>query len=98
MKTISGADFAFKAIGNTLDGTASVGFGWPGKARISAGRIDGERILFTVQGEEWSSTGYPKMRFSGHIQGDQIVLTMDFYQDASSEKPLGQVEFRVSIT
>src|SRR5215471_16440247 len=65
MKTIGGADFTFKAAGNELTGAANVGHGWPGEAPISDGRIDGERISFTVQGRQWSSTGYPKMRFSG---------------------------------
>jgi hypothetical protein len=94
MKTIGGADFEFKADGNTLTGTANVGHGWPGLATISDGRIDGDRISFTVQGRQWSSTGYPKMRFTGTVRGDEIRLTMDFYQDASSQDPIGQTEFR----
>jgi hypothetical protein len=94
MKTIAGADFEFKADGNTLTGTANVGHGWPGLATVSDGRIDGDRISFTVQGRLWSSTGYPKMRFTGTVSGDEIRLTMDFYQDAFSQNPIGQTEFK----
>ena len=93
MKTIGGADLEFKAAGNTLTGTANVGHGWPGAAPISDGRIDGDRISFTIQGRQWSSTGYPKMRFTGTVRGDEIKLTMDFYQDASSRNPLGRTDF-----
>ena len=45
MKTIGGADFEFKAAGNTLTGMANVGHGWPGVAPISDGRIDGDRYF-----------------------------------------------------
>lgn len=94
MKTIGGADFIFKVAGNELTGSANIGYGWPGKAPISDGRIDGERISFTVQGRHWSSTGYPKMRFSGIAHGNEIKLTMNFYPDTASPNPIGQVEFR----
>jgi len=93
MQTIAGADFEFRAADKTLTGTANVGHGWPGMAPISDGRIEGDRISFTVQGRQGSSTGYPKMRFTGTVRGDVIKLTMDFYQDSSSRNPLGKTEF-----
>src|SRR4051794_33934793 len=72
MKTIGGAEFEFKADGDKLTGTANVGVGWPGKAPISNGKIDGDRISFTVYGKQWSSSGYPKMHFVGTIHDDEI--------------------------
>jgi hypothetical protein len=93
MKTIGGAEFEFSVDGSTLTGNANVGFGWPGRAPVSAGRIEGDRILFTVQGKQWSSTGYPKMLFKGTVHGDEIELTMDFYPDTTSAQPLGRTEF-----
>lgn len=93
MKTFGGADFDFKVDGDTLTGTASVGHGWPGVAPITDGRINGDQISFKVQGRQWSSTGYPKMYFSGTARGDELKLTMDFYYDTSSQYPAGQTEF-----
>ena len=94
LKTIGGADFEFKVLGNALTGTAKVGYGWPGVAPISDGRVEGNRISFTVQGRQWSSSGYPKMRFAGTTHGDEIKLTMEFYEDVSTERPMGQTEFK----
>jgi hypothetical protein len=79
LKTLGGAEFAFKAEGDQLTGMANVGSGWPGKAPISNGKIEGDRISFTVYGELGSSSGLPKMDFTGTIHGDEISLTMTLY-------------------
>jgi len=81
MKTIGGAEFEFKADGDKLTGIANVGMGWPGKAPISNGKIDGDRISFMVYGKQWSSSGYPKMHFVGTIHDDEIKLTMSLFYD-----------------
>jgi hypothetical protein len=75
-KTMGSAEFEFKADGDKLTGMANVGMGWPGKAPVSNGTIDGDRISFMVYGKQLSSSGYPKMHFVGTIHGDEIKLTM----------------------
>jgi hypothetical protein len=91
MKTIGGAEFEFDASGPHLTGTANIGVGWPGKAPISSGKIDGEHISFTVLGKQASSDGLPKMDFAGTIHANKIKLTMTFYADG--KKITGQTEF-----
>jgi hypothetical protein len=81
-KTIGGAEFDFEADGDTLTGTANVGAGYPGKAPISNGKIEGDRISFTVSGRQWSSSGFPKMNFVGTINGDNIRLTMTLFYNS----------------
>jgi len=75
-KTIGGAEFEFQADGDTLTGTANVGAGYPGKAPISNGQIEGDRISFTIYGRQWSSSGFPETNFVGTINGDDIRLNM----------------------
>ena len=84
-KTIGSAEFEFKRDGEELTGTANVGNGYPGKAPISNGKIEGDRISFTVYGKLPSSSGFPKMNFVGTIHGDDIRLTMVLvYDDAQN--------------
>ncbi len=75
-KTIGGAEFIFHADGNKLTGMANVGFGWPGRAPISEGKIDGNRVDFLVYGQQWSTSGYPEMHFMGAVNGDKIQISM----------------------
>jgi len=75
-KTIGGAEFIFHADGDKLTGMASVGFGWPGRAAISEGKLDGDRVDFVVYGQQWSTSGYPEMHFVGAVNGDKIHLSM----------------------
>jgi hypothetical protein len=75
-KTIGGAEFIFHPDGNKLTGIANVGFGWPGRAPISEGKIDGDRVDFLVYGQQWSSSGYPEMHFVGAVNGDKIQISM----------------------
>ena len=91
-KTIGGAEFEFEADGDTLAGTANVGAGYPGKAPISNGKIEGNRILFTVYGRQWSSSGFPGMNFVGTIIGDDIRLTMTLSYNGLQEPSGGSTE------
>jgi hypothetical protein len=75
-KTIGEAEFTFHTAGNTLTGMANVGYGWPGRAQISEGKIDGGRIDFMVYGQQWSTSGYPEMHFVGAVNDDKIQISM----------------------
>ena len=83
-KTIGSADFDFKVDGGTLSGTASIGVGWPGVAAISKGKVDGDRISFTVIGEQPSTGGIPIMKFAGTVHGNELDLTMTFFYNTDS--------------
>lgn len=88
--TVANAEFAFEAEGDKLTGKANIGMGWPGAAPISDGIIDGDRISFLVLGKLSSSEGYPKMRFTGTVHGDEIALTMKpFYSNESDSAETG---------
>jgi hypothetical protein len=92
-KTMGGAEFAFQADGSKLTGTANVGHGWPGKAPISDGKIEGDRISFMVYGElPANGNQYPKMRFTGTIHGDQLKLSMMLFYDKEQDGE-GPTEF-----
>ena len=57
---------------------------WPGEASISDGKIDGDRISFIAIGKSpwraggqgWRSSGYPRLRFGGTIQHNEIKLEL----------------------
>jgi hypothetical protein len=66
-----------EANGEKLTGMAHAG-SWPGDAPITNGKIDGDRISFTVIGRLPSSTGIPKMTFTGTLSGKLVDLTMVF--------------------
>jgi hypothetical protein len=89
---VCGAEFEFKADGDKLSGMANVGMGWPGKAPISSGKIDGDRISFMVYGKQWSTSGFPKIHFVGTIYGDKIKLTMILFYDQEQDGTAG-IEF-----
>lgn len=60
----------------------------------SEGTVEGERISFVVLGQLPSSDGYPRMRFTGTVHGDEIQLTMIlFYSDERTGKTF-QSEFQ----
>lgn len=81
-----GAEFEFRVVGNKLTGKAHIGKGWPGVAPITKGTVEDNHVSFVVVGESPSSAGYPKMKFSGTIHGDEIELTMTFfYRDDESD-------------
>src|SRR5262245_27365776 len=69
--------------GDTLTGTVHAG-NWPGVAPIADGRIEGDRISFTMTGSSaWMSrgpqgeaSGYPKLSFTGTIEGGEMKLQL----------------------
>ena len=74
--------------GSTITGTAVAGNwgAWPGPSDISDGKIEGDRFSFTATGRSpwWSrsaagveTSGYPIMRMSGRILGDEIRYTFE---------------------
>ena len=66
-----------KAEGTKLTGTAQMGGGWPGRAPIQDGKIEGNRFSFTWTGLTRSSSGYPHLTFTGTVDGNQMNLSMD---------------------
>ena len=72
-----------KAEGTKLTGTARMGDGWPGSAPIQDGKIEGNRFSFAWTGTVASSGGvpitsrYPRLTFTGTVDGDQMKLSMD---------------------
>ena len=74
--------FDLKVEGDKLTGTAHMG-SWPGDAPISDGKVDGNQITFTAIGKSpWraggqgsQSSGYPRLKFIGTVQGNEIKLT-----------------------
>jgi hypothetical protein len=77
--TVDKATFEIQQQGNKLTGMAHVG-NWPGDAPITDGKIEGGQFSFTVVGDSpWRSNagvGYPKLEFSGTMDGDEMTLTL----------------------
>jgi hypothetical protein len=71
--------FELKVDGNRLSGIAHM-TQWPGSAPISDGKVDGDRITFTlVHSMSYSTRGgtfYPKFRCEGTVLGGEMKLTM----------------------
>ena len=63
-KTVSEMTFDLKAEGNELTGTAFVG-NWPGKGPLIDGKINGNRIAFTVSVTCLGSPKVPSLRKAG---------------------------------
>jgi hypothetical protein len=60
--------------------------GWPADGPISDGTVGGDHISFRVYGKQPSSSGYPKMRFTGTTHGDDMEFAMMlFYRDDESD-------------
>lgn len=82
-KTVGDMTFDLEADGPLLRGTAHVG-SWPGTGPISDGKIEGDRISFSVIGSgAWRSSspqgdasGYPRLRFTGTIDGKVMTLKL----------------------
>jgi hypothetical protein len=83
-KTVSEVILDLKADGNMLSGVARAG-NWPGEMTINDGKVNGDRIWFTVIGKgAWRSSspttgqasGYPRLAFSGKIDGDTLQVTL----------------------
>lgn len=75
--------FNFKVEGDRLTGMAYMAE-CPGDASISDGKIDGNRVSFTVIGKNpwesggagWESSGYDRLKFTGTIRGNEIKLVL----------------------
>src|SRR5689334_371979 len=79
-RTVAEMVFNLKIDGSKVTGMAHMG-AWPGVAEISDGRIEGDRIIFSVVGKSpWTGSngggyhggGHPKLVFSGTRMGDSI--------------------------
>ena len=76
-KMFSAVVLNLEADGEKLTGTCHAGR-WPGDAPITDGKVDGDRISFTVVGKLSASSGFPKMTFTGTRYGKLVDLTMVF--------------------
>ena len=63
-KMVSEIDFALDSNGGALTGTVHAAY-WPGDGDVSDGKVDGDRISFTMTGhlpfQANGVTGYPKL-------------------------------------
>jgi hypothetical protein len=90
-KTFAEVTLEFKVEGSTLTGTAHIGDNiYPGIAPVSEGRINGDRVSFTVVGRTPSSKGIPAMTFHGVIGGDHIELTIHMVVDTGDTQLAGE--------
>ena len=73
--------FNFNVDGSKVTGVAHMG-SWPGDAEISDGKIDGDRITFTVIGKHpWTGSngsGYPKLAFAGTLKGGSMDIKLNW--------------------
>jgi hypothetical protein len=92
-KTIGDASFEFKVDGDKLTGMTRVGDGYPGRAPISEGKIDGDRISFTAIGKNTAMNYTFKMKFVGTVHGDELELAMTMEFDDGSTSP-GETYFK----
>ena len=84
-KMVSEMVFNFKVDGSKVTGMAHMA-AWPGDAPVTDGKIDGDRITFTVIGKSpWTASyngvttsGYPKLVFDGSLKGGEIDLKLNW--------------------
>ncbi len=84
-KMVSVMTFDLQVNGSQVTGMAHMS-NWPGDAPITEGKLEGDRISFTVHGKlPWSSksprvalTGYPKLVFTGTLRGNEIDLSLNW--------------------
>lgn len=92
--TVDKAVFEIRQEGNKLAGTAHLG-SWPGDAPITDGKIEGRQFSFTVVGDSpWRSNagvGYPKIEFTGTIEGEEITLTLKWGSIMAAGNPNADV-------
>ena len=82
-KMVSKMVFNIRVEGENVTGMAHMSV-WPGDAPITEGKIEGNKISFTVVGEKpWTaggssrySSGYPKLVFTGTVNGEKMQLTV----------------------
>src|SRR5690242_11184573 len=78
-KTVAFMTFDLKTDGDQVTGAAHMS-SWPGDAPISEGKLEADRITFTAvgnspwrsSGPQGSASGFPKLIFTGTVQGDTI--------------------------
>jgi hypothetical protein len=82
-KMVSEIVFDVTATGNSLTGIVHAA-SWPGDAAMSDGRIDGDRVTFTMTGhlpfQANGVTGYPKLCFTGTRQGDEMKIDLRWHE------------------
>lgn len=81
--TVDKMVFELKSDGTNISGTAHIG-SWPGDITVTEGKIESNRISFTVVGTgAWTShgpngaaSGYPRLTFSGTVNGKGMKLKL----------------------
>jgi hypothetical protein len=85
-KTVAEINLDLKSDGKVLTGVTQAG-SWPGEMIINDGKVDGNRISFSVVGKSpWQasspqhgkSSGYPRLTFKGTIEGNQIKMNLSW--------------------
>jgi hypothetical protein len=66
--------FTFKTTGATVEGTTT---GRGGETPIEAGKIDGDKLTFTVTRPGRNGGDPMKIQYTGKISGDSIELSYD---------------------
>ena len=78
-KMVSEIVFALNSSGNALGGVVHAAY-WPGDAAVSDGKVDGDRITFTMTGHlpfnANGVTGYPKLCFTGVRNGGEMKIDL----------------------
>ena len=78
-KMVSEIVFALDSSGNALTGVVHAAY-WPGDAAVSDGKVDGDRITFTMIGHlpfnANGVTGYPKLCFTGVRNGGEMKIDL----------------------
>ena len=82
-KMVSEIDFELNADGGVLTGTVHAAY-WPGDAPVSDGKIDGDRVSFTMVGTSpfqagsggVMRTGYPKLCFTGIRRDNEMKIDL----------------------
>ncbi len=82
---VSEMTFDLTIDGNKVTGMVHMSY-WPGDASIMDGKVEGDRITFTLVGKSpWTTntrgvttSGYPKLVFDGHLKDSQIDLKLNW--------------------
>jgi hypothetical protein len=86
-KMVSEIVFALDSSGNALSGTVHAAY-WPGDAVVSDGKVDGDRITFTMTGHLPFNAngviGYPKLCFTGLGNGGEMKIDLHWTKARSA--------------
>ena len=86
-KMVSEIVFSLQSTASSLTGTVHADH-WPGDAAISDGRVDGDRVRFTMTGhlpfEANGVTGYPKLCFDGVRTGADMKIELRWTEAQSA--------------